>query len=160
MGIAERSRARVEDLLSDLEHLYDSFPVNQRTVALPGERYEEAREAYSERTVDTYVEITNGEGETLHVAEDGSDGLPGAVNDLGESLEAEVARAVAETTGVDFAIDGVSEVTIAGISNADEPDEPVLYRLLVVFSATYEGGEPASDAEWRGASPEPMPTYV
>ena len=160
MGIAERSRARVEDLLTEFERLYDDVPVNQQTVAVSGARYEAARDEYDERSVDTYVRIENDDGDVLHVTDEGSGGLPGAVGTPDESLSAEVGRAVAAQTGVDFDIDGLAELTIAGISNADEPDDPVLYRLLVVFEASHEGGEPEEDTEWRAASGEPTPTYV
>lgn len=159
MGIAAQSRARVEDLLADLERLYDSFTVNQRTVSLPAERYEFVRDRYEGRSVDTYVEIENEDGEVLHVGEDGDVALPGSVGRPGEALQHEVARAVARQTGVDFSIDGLARVTIAGVSNADAADEDVLYRLLVVFSASYEGGDPLPGAEWRSSSGEPAPTY-
>lgn len=160
MGIAERSRARVEELLSELEVAYDSVPVNQTTLALSGERYERAREQYADRSVDTYVELRNDAGEVLHVREDGSVGLPGTVGDPADSLEEAVRQAVGAQAGVDLVIDGVSEVTIVGLSNADDEDAAVLYRLLVVFEADYAGGDLAENAEWRAARADPDPATV
>jgi hypothetical protein len=159
MGTAAQSQARVEDLITDLERLYDSFPVNQRTVALPRERYEHAQERFEGQSVDSFVEIENDDGDVLHVGEDGAEALPGSVGRPGEALQHEAARAVARQTGVDFSIDGLSEVTILGISNADESDAETLYRILVVFSANYEGGEPLPGTVWRSASGVPSPIF-
>ncbi len=149
MGIGERSRARVEELLADLEGIYDAFPVNQTTLALGNERYEQARDQYVEGSVETYVELRNDDGDILHVRKNGRFGLPGIVGDPDDSLERTVRRAVTAQAGVTLSIEGISEVTITGLSNADDDDAPILYRLLVVFDADYSGGTPAEGAEWR-----------
>lgn len=160
MGTADRSRARVEELLAELERSYGSFPVNQTTLSVADERYERAREQYAEGSVDAYVELRNEADEVLHVREDGNVGLPGTAGDPTNSLEEAVRRAVAAQAGVDLAIDGISEVTIVGIANADDEDAAVLYRLLVVFDADYAGGDLAENAEWRPARADPDAAMV
>ncbi|MHB9288337.1 hypothetical protein ACKVMT_15010 [Halobacteriales archaeon Cl-PHB] len=160
MGIAERSRTRVEDLLTELERSYDAFPVNQTTLALPAARYDAARDRYAEGFVDTYVEVANDEGEILHVVEDDGLSLPGAVADPEQALERDVKREVAERTGVECTIDGVSSVTIAGLSNADSATADTLYHLLVVFDANHEEGDPEGDAEWQADATDVSAAYV
>jgi len=160
MGIAERSRARVEDLLSDLERSYDSFPVNQTTLTLPAERYERARREYGDGAVDTYVRIANDDGEVLQVTEDGQTALPGVVGYPDDAFERDLERRVERQTGVECSIDGLDEVTIAGLGNADDPDEATFYRLLVVYQASYRGGEPAEGAEWHSQAADPRPAFV
>jgi ADP-ribose pyrophosphatase YjhB (NUDIX family) len=162
MGIAERSRARVEDLLADLERGYDSFPVNQTTLTLPADRFDRARREYGDGTVDTYVRIANDDGEVLSLVDEGAQDLPGAVWHPNEAVEGDLERTVAAETGVDFSIEGLSEVTIAGLSNADadEGEEATLYRLLVVFEASYEEGEPVEGVEWQAEAADPSPAFV
>ncbi len=160
MGIAERSRARVEDLLTELERTYDAFPVNQTTLALPAERYEDARGRFADGLVDTYVEVANDAGEILHVPDEDGLSLPGAVSDPEQALERNVKREVADRTGIECAIDGVSSVTIAGISNADAAESDTLYHLLVVFDASHTGGDPEGDAEWQADTREVPAAYV
>lgn len=160
MGIAERSRARVEELLSDLERAYDSFPVNQTTLALPAARYESARDRYSDGFVDTYVEVRNEHGETLQVPGEDGLGLPRGLPDPSDPLATDVERFVAERTGVECSIDGVSTVTIAGISNADAEDAETVYHLVVVFTARHEAGTPEGAAEWQSDVEPAAPGYV
>jgi len=160
MGIAERSRARVEDVLSDLEGSYDSFPVNQTTLTLPEERYERARREYGEGAVDTYLRIANEDGEVLHVTDDGQAGLPGVVGQPDHAVECDLERRVERQTGVECSVDGLEEVTIAGLGNADAPDDPTYYRLLVVYEASYQCGDLAEGVEWQPGTAEPRPAFV
>lgn len=160
MGIAERSRVRVEDYLSDLERAYEDVPVNQRTLTVPSDQYERARREHEDRAVDTYVRIANEAGEVLRVTDGGEPGLPGGVDYPDLKLEREIVARVAAETGVECTIDGLVDVTIAGISNADVPDDPVLYRLVVVFDASYSGGEPTEQAEWYATEADITPAFV
>ena len=149
MGVAARSRERVEWRLAELEAAYGSFPVTQTTVTLPGERYERAREQYRDGLVDVYAEVRNDDGEILHVETDGGLALPGTATDVDDSLEGRVCRTVEQETGVECRVEELAEVTIAGIRNADAPDVATVYRLVVVFAAAHESGVTNSQSAWE-----------
>jgi ADP-ribose pyrophosphatase YjhB (NUDIX family) len=148
MGVAARSRERVERRLADLEGAYGSFPITQTTISLPGPRYVRAREQHQDGLVDVYAEVHNDEGEVLHVERDTGLALPGTATDVEDSLEQGLRRAVERETGIECDIDGLTGVTIAGIRNEDDPDGVTVYRLVVVFSAVHESGVANGSAAW------------
>ncbi len=152
MGIAARSRERVEGRIASLEAVYGSFPVSQTTISLPASRYERARELYHDADlIDVYAQVRNDEGDVLHVDGEGQPALPGTAVGTHTSLEDAVRDAVEGQTGVRCQVDGLETVTIAGLRNDDDPDGDTLYRLVVVFSASCEGGVPNAQAAWEPA---------
>lgn len=160
MGVAARSREAVQDRLESLQRTYGNVTVNQTTISLPADRFRAVAEQYTDGLVDAYVAVRNHDEEVLHVdAEEGLE-LPGTATESDESPEARARRAVEEATGVVCRIDGLREVTIAGIRDADEPEGKTLYRLVVVFSAEYLEGAVEADAEWADRAREVAPLYV
>jgi len=151
MGIPERSRERVEEYIAGLEATHGSFPLNQTTVSLPGERYSKVRECERETGgfVDAYIQVRDSERNVLHVAGNGEADLPGVRVPMAASTESRVCAAVRERTGVECAIEGVERATIAGVRNGDHPGCGTLYHVVVVFSARQVAGAPAEDAVWQ-----------
>lgn len=148
MGIAARSRERVEDRLAGLEAAYGSFTVSQTTISLPAPRYERARERYRENLVDVYAQVRNEAGDVLHVDGDGTRALPGTAAGTHVSLEEGVCEAVERQTGVRCHVDRLQNVTITGLRNADEAEGETVYRLVVVFAASRDGGDANARAAW------------
>ena len=158
MGVAARSHEAIEDRIAGLQETYGSMTVNQTTVSLPGERFESVADRYAGGLVDAYVAVENGHDGVLHVADDDGLELPGTAPGANEPLERGARRAVEDATGVRCRIDGLREVTITGIRNADSGK--TVYRLVVVFSAEYLDGPVGDQAEWADRAAEVAPLHV
>ena len=158
MGVAARTHEAVEDRLAGLQETYGSVTVNQTTISLPGERFESVADRYASGLVDAYVAVENADEELLHVVADDGLELPGTAPSEDEPLERGARRAVEDATGVRCRIDGLREVTIAGIRNADSGN--TVYRLVVVFSAEYLEGPVGDRAEWADRAAEVAPLHV
>jgi hypothetical protein len=143
------NRGHIEEHLASLEDQYGSFPVNQTTVSLPDEQFERAQETSDQQTVDAYVEVRNDDHEILHVSDSGAMHLPGDAIDLSDSIDSQVTDAVAETTGIDCAVEGIESATITGLRNEDDPDGETRYHLIVLFDAAYRAGSADADAYWE-----------
>jgi hypothetical protein len=161
MGVAERSREHVESKMEELETTYGSFAVTQTTITLPGEQYRSMRERGNPDPIAAYIAVTNDEEEVLHVDADSDDPeLPGVRAALEDPLEPAVCEQVQETAGVDCVVDGVEQVTIAGLRHGDDPNAATLYHLVVVFSGQHRAGAPASEATWRQLDETLQPAYA
>jgi hypothetical protein len=160
MGVPERSRERVEAKLDEFEDVYGSFVVNQTTITLPDDQYTELREHGNPDPVTAYVAVYNDDDEILHVDADGGHELPGIAAQLTDSLEPALRAEVSDTAAIDCVVDGLDQVTIAGLRNADDPEAETLYNLVVVFHATHEAGTPAEDAAWFETPETVQPIYA
>ena len=160
MGVAERSREHVETKLEELEETYGSFAVKQTTITLPGEQYTSMRERGNPDPVAAYIAVTNDEGAVLHVDGEDEPELPGVEVGLGESLEPAVREQVRREADVDCVVDGVEQVTIAGLRHGDDPNAETLYNLVVVFSGERREGAPADGAIWRQLDGDLQPAYA
>lgn len=151
MGIPERSRERVEEYIAGLEESYGSFPVNQTTVSLPGERYDAVceRERETGGFVDAYIQVQDSDQNVLHVAENSQADLPGVRVPMTDRMEPQLREAVREQAGIRCAIEGVERATIAGVRNADDAECGTVYHLVAVFSGQHVVGAPAEDAIWQ-----------
>jgi hypothetical protein len=143
------SGAAVEDYLTGLERLYDSFPVNQTTVSLPHEQFERVRGRRDARIVDAYAEVRNDDNEVLHVENDGAMALPGETVDLSQHIESQVCDAVEEAAGITCSVEGIESATIAGLRDEDAPDRETCYHLILVFEASHLDGTTTEDAYWK-----------
>lgn len=152
MGAVEQSYEAVESYLSTLDESYDSFTVNQRTLAVPTAQYEREREHAIAGTVDLYTKVRNDDSEILHVREEDELVLPSAKTAT-MMFERVATNAVEERTGVTCRVDGVAETTILGIHDATDAHETV-YRLAVVFEATRQAGTPGKEAVWHATDRE------
>lgn len=149
MGRAAVTKSVIEGFLSGLQELYDSFPVNQTTVSLPGERFQHVLNRQKSEIVDAYAEVYNDDRQVLHVETDGEVSLPGDSLDVDDPLEPEVQAAVERTTGVECVVEGVESATIVGLRNEDEPTSEAVYRIVVVFEARHREGSPEPGAYWE-----------
>lgn len=152
MGVVERSYETVESYLSALERSYDSFGVNQTTLAVEPRRYERERERALAGSVDVYTRVVNDSGEVLRVHRESDLVLP-ATRTATEPFERVACAAVEEQTGVSCRIDGVDEVTILGVRNRANGHGSV-YRLAIVFEASARAGSTNGDAVWHSGSQE------
>ena len=160
MGVAERSREHVETKMEELEAAYGSFAVNQTTITVPGEQYTSMRERGNPEPVAAYIAVRNEDEDVLHVDGEDDPELPGVQVALDESLEPAVRDVVDERAGVDCVVDGVEQVTIAGLRNAADSDDETLYNLVVVFSGQHRSGVPAEQAEWLQLDGGLQPAYA
>jgi len=156
MGVVERSSANVESCISELEDSYGPFPINQTTLAVPDNEYQQARDDAQEDTVDLYAKVHNDEAEVLHVQEQGTVALPSTTASANAVLGAEAERTVQQLTGVDCSITGVEQATILGITN-DEAECETVYRLAVLFEAHHDDGAVNEEAVWQQSANTPQP---
>jgi len=157
MGVVKQSYETVESYLSTLDEAYDSFKVNQTTVAATPDRYERERERASAGSVDLYTKVRNDDGEILHVREDEGVVLP-STRTTSERFERSAFDAVEAQTGVECRVEGIEQATILGIRDESEEHEPV-YRLAVVFEATHWSGSADETALWRSNPNQPSLVY-
>jgi ADP-ribose pyrophosphatase YjhB (NUDIX family) len=160
MGVVEHSSGAVESCLSAIEESYGGFSVNQTTIPVPADQYEQERERTSNGRVDLYAKVRNTDDEVLHLTSGDDTRLPSATIDGTHTFEEAVCRTVRETAGVDCRVTGVEEVTILGVCHAEDDDKDAVRRLAVVFEATHEEGTIAEDAAWRAPGEEVQPVYI
>lgn len=155
MSLPERSKRRVETHLDRLAGDYGSFERVENTWRLSSEGYERTVERFEAGTVGgAGVWVSNDDGEVLLVrdADDHGWSEPAGKVEPGESLETAARREVVEETGVESTIDDLLLAQVAETRDADDPDRPPVYRLIVVFAGTYVSGEVApADGEIAAA---------
>jgi len=137
-----------------LQDRHGPFPVNQTTLSLSPDAYHDARDRADDGVADVYVRVHNDDGEVLHAEGDGRPRVPRCVGTSAKPLVDRARTAVEEATGVSCVIDEIVRVTIAGVRNAENPDADTVYRLLVLFDATYDSGQ-AQNGVWQSDSEIP-----
>ncbi|MFB6179957.1 MAG: NUDIX hydrolase [Halorientalis sp.] len=153
MGVAGRSRDHVEELISDLESAYDSFPINQTTVTVPAEHYERVEEQCRQGVARVDVYVRNEQDDVLMV-EDGNElTVPGETVTADDSLERRARRAVKQATGVECHVETILKATIAGVHSEADPDADPIYRLVVLLSASLSAETPSVDGQWQTEPP-------
>jgi len=152
MGAVEQSSGEIESYLSTLEESYGSFSINQRTVTISPEQYEQERA--KDDAVAVHLKVRNESGDVLHVEDGGSPALPSTTVSMDESLEPPAKAVVTEETGVSCRIEELSAVTILGLHDEANPESETLYRLAVLFEATLENDPGDGQAVWKDHDPE------
>jgi hypothetical protein len=160
MGVVEHSSGAVESCLSALDESYSGFSVNQTTIPVPAQQYEQERKRASEGRVDLYAKVQNTDDEVLHLTSGDETRLPSTTIDRAYTFEDTVTATVREKTGVECRVTGVEEVTILGVRHASDDDRDTVCRLAVLFEATREGGTTESDADWREPGEVAEPVYI
>jgi hypothetical protein len=155
MGVADRSRAHVEAVLDALETSYDEFPVNQTSVTVPSRQFERVSERCRQGTARIDVHVRNERGDVLVVGGDGQPAVPSAIVDPRQSVTERARAAVRAGADVEFAVDGLLEVTIAGVRDERAPQERPLYRLIALLAGQHVTGEPGPGADWTPEPPTP-----
>jgi hypothetical protein len=156
MGDAVGGREAVGERIDQLDARYGDFAINQTTVSVSAEGYEQARDRADDGLIDAYVRVWNEDDEAVHLRCDGAFRI-----DAGEgtpSLEARVRRAVRTATDLEATVEDVSRVTIAGIRNDEDDADPAVYRLFVLFDANHTSGDP-DEIEWQ-AEASIVPEFV
>jgi hypothetical protein len=152
----EQSSATVESCLSMLEERYGSFSINQTTLSVPQEEYEQAITEALEDRIDIYAKVENDDAEVLHVQDQRTPTLPSTTTSSDGSLEREVRTAVQQRTGVECSVTAVEQATILGITNDDE-DSDTIYRLAVLFEASHHAGAVNENGVWQQSANPPQP---
>jgi hypothetical protein len=155
MGVADRSRAHVEELLAALETSYDGFPVNQTSVTVPPPQFERVSERCRDGTARFDVHVHNDRGEVLVVDDERGPAVPSVAVHPDEPVTDRAREAVRARTGVEFALDGVIEATIAGVRDERAPENTPVYRLIAQLAGEYVAGEPGQAVRWTADPPSP-----
>jgi hypothetical protein len=151
MSVGERTREHVEQCLSGLQESFGSFSVNQTTVSVSGATYDRVRDRAGDDRIEALAAVRDGDGRRLYVSESDEAHLPGTVAPERDVVP-RLRQVVAEATGVEVTVEGVSRARIAGICDEDDRDRETLYWLVVVFDCRPTAGAPAEGAEWRARS--------
>lgn len=152
MGVAGRSRDHVEEMLSELESAYSSFPISQTTITVSAEYYNRALRQFEEGVAKVDVHVHNDDDDVLLIENGDNLTPPGETITADESLEHQARRAVTQETGAECRIESIKQVTIVGVHSESDPDADPVYRLVVILS-----GELVSDSdtgEWQDDPPE------
>lgn len=155
MGVADRSRAHVEDVLSALEASYDGFPVNQTSVTVPPPQFERVSDRCRDGTARFDVHVRNDRGEVLVVDDERGPAVPSVAVHPDEPVTDRAREAVRSRTGVEFALGGVIEATIAGVRDERALDETPVYRLIALLAGRHVSGDPGADWHWTADPPTP-----
>lgn len=163
MPLSERSARRVADTLSELTAEYGDGRVVDDTWRTSREYYDRTLERFRAGTVGGAGAWIRRDGAVLLVRDVGNEGWcePGGKDEPGESLPAAAVRETREEAGVEVSIEGIELAERVRIV-PDDGTALALHRLIVVFAATYEGGEvrPAdgevAEARWWERRPDDL----
>ncbi|MDZ7746992.1 MAG: hypothetical protein U5K28_10965 [Halobacteriales archaeon] len=139
------ARERVTARLAQLRGSYDNFDIQQTTVSVSPEEFDNVTD--DEETVLAEVHVENEAGDRLLI--DSSTGWhpPSTTVSTGQSLTETVRDTVSRQTGVVPDIEALEQAAIVAVGCASNDDEA--YQLQLRFSATPERGEPVPPAAWR-----------
>ncbi|SEO40825.1 NUDIX domain-containing protein [Halogranum amylolyticum] len=152
MTLTRRTRRAVDGELARLREEHGEFELVEKTWSVDVDASETTRERFEAGTVGgAGAWVRDDESRAVVVRHEGERSWsdPGGKGEPGESLEETARRETREEAGVDCTIDGVVQAHVVETvceTNSDECEvgdheyDP-LYRLIVVFEATYEGGE-------------------
>jgi ADP-ribose pyrophosphatase YjhB (NUDIX family) len=154
MSAANLSGDRVADRLGVLEKAYGSFPVNQTTLSVSADAYEQARERCSEGFADVYVQVYDETDNVLLVERGNGWTVPRVEPRVDDRLETGTRRNLVERTGVECRLTDLKRATILGVRDECDPDRDPVYRLVAVFAAEHTGGSPGDGAAWHAGLPE------
>jgi hypothetical protein len=160
MGVVEQSSATVESCLSMLEEHYGSFSINQTTLSVPEDEYEQARAEARDEQIDIYAKVRNDDAEVLHVQDQNAVTLPSTTTSGTSSLEQDAKTTVQQRTGIECSISAIEQATILGIANDDDADSDTIYRLAVLFEACHDDGAVNENGVWQQTVNSPQPITV
>lgn len=158
MDGSAQSETWVTDQLSRLTDEYGSAPVHQLSWTVPTERYDRAAQTDDQERATAGVRVTNSENELLLVRDRHDEwACPRGPVAADESLEDGAVRNVHEATGINCTVEGVERITIVGINDEADRDNPPWYCLIVLFTGSCGGEELVECADgpvrWRNACP-------
>ena len=138
MGSLGGTHEEIEDRLDRLEEQYGTVTVNQSTFEVEGDRYRRVAEGTRADEVDVHVVVHNDTDDVLVWERDSRWTIPQGTVQPDESPEMAAERIVRENAGVDCVVQDVSNATIVGICNSEDPSAETLYQLQIVFTAEIE----------------------
>lgn len=149
MGAVETSYSVVENHLEQLGETYQSFAINQTTVAVATDRYEREKATSDPEVIEVYTRVHNDDSEILHVNDGDALELPRATTASVTDVEATARQAVEDAAGIECILEGLDAVTIIGVRDANDDSRPTVYRLIAVFDAVVADDTAATDVEWE-----------
>jgi len=157
--MGEPSRDRVTETLERLKQRYSAFDVQQTSVGVPSDVYEQAVDG---GVLDASVRVHNDAGEVL-VAETDERWDPPRVqydpDDLGSDPESELEAVIHAETGVDCRVEDLLDVSIVAVHDEDDESRPPAYVLQANFEGRYESGSPTGRRAWREEAEEANVAY-
>lgn len=166
MSLEKRSARRVDRWLDRLRDRYGPVDVEETTWHVDREEYEATRERFEAGAVGgagAWVVRGGDRGPAALMVRHRGDGWsePAGKHEPGETLAETAVRETREETGVDCSVTGLLRAERA-VHVCQALDSDPLHRLVVVFSADYEGGEARAreekiaDVGWFAEHPEDL----
>lgn len=149
MGAVERSYAVVESQIETLGEAYSSFSINQTTVAVDQERYEQELAQSDATEIAVYAKVHNESSEVLYLPEGDSLRLPSTTASSVENVESAARDAIQETVEVECDFGGLDAATILGVRDAGDDSRDTIYSLAVFFEAFVADEAVTVDARWQ-----------
>ena len=162
--LTEQTRRAVDDALARLREEYGEFERVEKTWRVDREAYEFTRDRFEAGTLGgAGAWIRDDDGRALVVRHEGETAWsdPGGKAEPGESPEETAEREAREETGVECDIEDVLQAHVVE-TVCKGPDSDPLYELIVVFAASYVGGEVTpeegeiAEAKWVTELPEDL----
>lgn len=149
MGAVERSYAIVESHIETLDEAYSSFSINQTTIAVDQERYEQELAAADATEIAVYAKVHNESSEVLYLPEGDSLQLPSTTVSSVENVGPAAREAIRESVQVECEFGGLDAATILGVRDADDESRDTIYSLAVFFDAFVADEAVNVDAQWQ-----------
>jgi hypothetical protein len=138
MGAVEHSSDTVEEQLSVLKEVYDSFSVNQTTVSVAPSQYERVAAVAERGDIEVYAAVRNDDGDVLHAGDGDESELPSGTASAVDELERAARAAVREAADIEWTLAGVDRAHIRGVRDADDESRDTVYSLAVVVEGRAE----------------------
>lgn len=146
--LAEKSEAKIDQLIEDLRERYDDFQVSEKTWDVSPEEFDTEVENFQNGGYGgSGIWLTNNKGQVLLVKNKGDDswGDPGGHHENEEKFEETAKRETKEEANVEAEITGVQSVD--KVKFQDTEQDRYFYNLLVIFEGRYVSGEPRPQQE-------------
>lgn len=155
MGAVDRSYATVESHIETLGEVYSSFSINQTTIAVDEERYEQERAEADATEIAVYAKVQNESSEVLYLPDGDSLHLPSTTASSVDNVEAAAREAIQESVQIECDIGGLDAATILGVRDADNETRNTIYSLAVFFEASVADETVNVEAQWqKGLEPD------
>ena len=144
--MGEQSRDRVTETLARLQERYAPFDVEQTSVGVPSEVFDEVVDG---DVLDATVRVRNENGEVLVTEADEERTAPRVSYDPDTDPAAELEAALLAETGVGCRVEELRDVAIVTVHDEDDTEREPAYLLEEHFEGRYEDGTPAGGLAWR-----------
>lgn len=149
MGAVERSYAIVESHIETLGEAYGSFSINQTTIAVDEQRYEQELAQADATEIAVYAKVHNESSEVLYLPEGDSLQLPSTTASSVENVEPAARETIRESVKAECDFGGLDAATILGVRDADNESRDTIYSLAVFFEASVADDAVNVEAQWQ-----------